>query len=218
MSTNISTGINYGTQSPYGGIMQQDMRGTEQKIGAHELIMTHEVLTSTIDTINTFELYRPHIKDQRLSQIVDNQLRHMQSNYQSLVSFLQTRQNQSSHSYRTPIQSSPAYGLRNPAPQQPNSNVNQIDDRDIASGILSCSKSLAMKTTVAALECADPTLRQIMNSTIQSCINQAYETFQFMNQKGMYQVPTLASNTTQTMINTYQPTGTFTTQGTMPLQ
>ncbi|QGG47919.1 spore coat protein [Heliorestis convoluta] len=221
ISTGIGTGIGtsmLGSQSLYGGTTQQNMIVSQQKIGAHELIMTHEILTGTIDCINTFELYRPHIKDQRLSQIVDHQLQHMQSNYQSLVSFLQNRQGQPTSSYRTPIQSSPAYGLRNPAPQQPNSNINQVDDRDVASGLLSCTKSLAMKSTIAALECADPTLRQIISNCVQSCINQAYETFQYMNQKGMYQVPTLAANTTQTMMNTYQPTGSFAMQGTTQLQ
>ncbi|HWI54165.1 MAG TPA: spore coat protein, partial [Desulfobacteria bacterium] len=52
--------------------------------------------------------------------------------------------------------------------------------------------------------CADQNLRSMMTNCAVSAINQAYELFQYMNQKGMYQIPTLNEQTTQTMMNTYQ--------------
>jgi spore coat protein CotF len=36
-----------------------------------------------------------------------------------------------------------------------------------------------------------------------NCSEMAYETWQYMNQKGYYQVPTMKEQTTQTMMNAY---------------
>ncbi|WP_235910637.1 spore coat protein [Heliobacterium mobile] len=184
--------------------MRTGGQNQNQKQGAHEILMVHEVLTHTIDTINNFELYRQHVKDSQLANILDNQLQHMQSGYQNIVNFMHNRGTAHAVPYRAPRSGSPAYGLRNPSPQMPNTSMNQMDDRDVASCMLGCAKSSAIMCTQAALECADPTLRNMMVSCSQSSINQAYEMFQYMNQRGMYQVPTLADNTTQTMVNTYQ--------------
>ena len=41
-----------------------------------------------------------------------------------------------------------------------------------------------------------------------NCAEQAYEIWQYMNEQGYYQVPTMKDVTTQTMSNIYQPAGT----------
>ncbi len=196
MGTNVGTGTNVGM-----GNMQQ------RKFGAHEMMQVHEVLTQTIDGINQFELYRPHIKDQQLMSILDKQLQHMSGSYDNMVNYLHNQGMSSAVPYRVKKSFQPQYGLRQPAPQQPNTNINQMDDRDVASGMMCCSKAGAVKCTHAALECADPTLRSIVMNCAVSAVNQAYELFQYMNQKGMYQVPTLQQNTTGTMMNAYQSAG-----------
>ena len=183
--------------------MQANPQG--QNLGAHEVLMTHEVLTDMIDGINQFQLYQPHITDSQLQNIWSNQIQHMHNSYQNLVNYMHNKGGGQGVPYRTPRQFSPKYGLRNPSPQQPNNSINQMDDRDVASGMLGCAKASACLYTTAALECADPTLRNMVSNCVQSAINQAYELFQYMNQKGMYQVPTLADRTTNTMANTYQP-------------
>ena len=175
-----------------------------QQYGAHELIEAHEVLTDHIDGINQVELYKPHVKDQQLGQILDNQLKHMYSSYQNLVNYLHKQGAGSAAPYRAPKAVNVNYGLRQPSPVEPNVNENAMDDRDVASGMLGCAKASAVVCTTAALECADSNLRNIMTNCTVSSINQAYELFQYMNQKGMYQIPTLAAQTNQTMVNTYQ--------------
>ncbi|MBM7865472.1 spore coat protein [Heliobacterium gestii] len=184
--------------------MGMNAAGGQQQFGAHEVLMVHEVLQDTIDGLNKFELYRSHVKDSQLARILDNQIQFMRTCYQNTVNYLHHKGQSSAVPYRIPRTSSPAYGLRNPQPQEPNTSVNQMDDRDVASGMLGSAKWSAVLHTQAALECADPTLRAMMVSGAQSCINKAYELFQFMNQRGMYQVPTLADKTTNTFIHSYQ--------------
>lgn len=175
-----------------------------QRFGAHELLMTHEVLTDSLDGINQFELYRPHIRDQKLMQILDSQINHMYNSYQNLVNYLHHQGGSAAVPYRVPRASSVKYGLRQPSPIEPNTDLNQMDDRDVASGMMGCAKASAAVCTTAALECADPALREMITNCTVSSINQAYELFLYMNQQGMYQVPTLAEQTTQTVMNSFQ--------------
>ena len=174
------------------------------RFGANELMMVHEILTDTIDGINQFELYRQHVKDQQLMQIVDNQINYMFNGYNKLVGYLHNQGAGSVVPYRATKSSSVKYGLRQPSSVQPNTSINEMDDRDVASGMMGCHKSSACLRMRGTLECADPTLRSMLTNCAVSSSNMAYEVFQYMNQKGMYQVPTLASQTTQTMMGMYQ--------------
>ncbi|MFC4078130.1 spore coat protein [Salinithrix halophila] len=191
----------------------------KQKMGAHEIMEAHEVLTDTIDGINQFQLYRPHVKDPQLGQILDRQLQYMIQEYDQMVTMInqqggpitvrQPRQLQpgSWQPTETAAQTQPTYGLDNPQTQSPNTSMEQMDDRDVASGMLGCAKASAVMRMHASLECVDPTLRQVMVQGAVSCSQQAYETFQYMNQKGYYQVPTMEERTMNTVLNTYQPAG-----------
>ncbi len=174
-------------------------------LGAHEVMEMHEVLNDTINGINQFELYRAHVKDPELAQMMDRQMQFAINEYNSMVQMLQHQGKQQAIPYRSPKHFTPVYGLDNPQPLSPNMNTSQLDDRDIASGILGCHKSSAVFKMIAALECADPALRRTLQQGAVNCSEQAYETWQYMNQKGYYQVPTMKEMTTQTVINGYQP-------------
>jgi spore coat protein CotF len=205
------TGLQSGQHTPMGQMAGQQMAGQQMagqqmtpKFGAAEILQAHQVLSQHIDGINQFELYRQHVKDQRLMQILDSQVNHMFTGYQNLVRFLQNQGMGSAVPYRAPKSSTIKYGLRQPSPAVPNASDNEMDDRDVASGMMFSIKASALQCTTAALESANPDLRNMMTNCAVSAINQAYEIFHYMNQKGFYQVPTLAEQTTQTMINTYQ--------------
>jgi spore coat protein CotF len=173
--------------------------------GAHEVMEIHEVLTDTIDGINQFQLYRPHVKDQQLLSILDKQLQFMTQEYNNMVNAVSNRGMSSAVPYRTTKNVVPKYGLNNPAPQSPNMNVNEMDDRDVASGMAGCHKASAVQRMMASLECADPEIRRMMQQGAINCAEQAYEVWTYMNQRGYYQVPTMKDITTTTVMNTYAP-------------
>lgn len=186
-------------------VNQTNQQGNAASYGAHECIECHEILSDTINGINQFELYRPHVKDQKLGQILDRQINFMIQEYNNLVNHLHNRDIKPGSTYQAQSNFSPKLGLRNPSPESPNYNINQLNDRDIASGMLGWAKSSVVFTTLAALECTDPNLRNIMKNCVLTKFDMAYETFQYMNQMDFYQVPTMQENTTQTMVNSYQP-------------
>ncbi|OCL28018.1 coat protein F [Orenia metallireducens] len=176
-----------------------------KEYGAHEIMEMHEVLTDTINGINQFELYRPHVKDSQLGSILDNQIQFMIKEYNNMVQAMNQRGMNQRLPYNNQMNSNPKYGLRNPQPESPNTSINQLNDRDIASGMLSCHKSSAIMRTIGALECADPQLRKMVQQGSMNCMDQAYEVWQFMNERGFYQVPTLKDTTTDTMVHSYTP-------------
>ncbi|XEC97231.1 spore coat protein [Paenibacillus tarimensis] len=176
-------------------------------LGAHETMEVHEVLTNAINGINQFQIYRTMVKDQELRQIIDHQLQFMFNEYNGMVQTLSQQGKTQAIPYRSPKNAAPIYGLNQPAPQSPNMSMNEIDDRDIASGMLGCHKASARVKMNASLECADPELRRMMQQSAINCSEQAYEVWQFMNQKGYYQVPTMKEMTTNTTLNTYQQAG-----------
>ncbi|RIX60149.1 spore coat protein [Paenibacillus nanensis] len=177
-------------------------------LGAHETMEVHEILCSAIAGINTMQLYRPHVKDQRLAQIMDKQMQFTINEYNQMVQSVQHLSGQGMAQgtpYRAPSNFQPVYGLDNPAASTPNMSANQIDDRDVSSALLAFHKSSAMMKIIAALECANPQIRSMMQQGAVNCSEQAYEIWQYMNQAGYYQVPTMKEMTTNTVLNHYEP-------------
>jgi len=173
------------------------------ELGAHEMMQMHEVLTDSIDGINQFQLYRPHVKDPQLGSILDNQIGFMTQEYNSMVQTISYQGKGEAVPYRRVKNVSPSYGLKSPSPNAPNVSPDEMDDRDVASGALGCHKASATLRSLASLECADPTIRRMLQHGFINCSEQAFEMWNYMNQKGYYQVPTMKPMTTDTMINTF---------------
>ncbi len=196
---NVNPGMQFQQQG-----LQQPGQGQAAQFGAHETMQVHEVLSGMIEGINRFNLYRPFIQDSQLSSIMDRHLQFMNQTYDNIISYLQNRGTITTMPYHGTRKPSVSYGLSNPAPMHPNRSPQALNDRDVAMGMLAYHKCSAIISTLAALECADPALRQLMQNSANSCMNEAWECFAYMNEKGMYQVPTMLPNTTYTFINTYQ--------------
>lgn len=173
--------------------------------GAHETMEVHEILTSSINGINHFQLYRSFAKDQRLQQMLDRQLQFMTNEYNHMIQTLNQQGYVQAAPYRSENFGAPVYGLDNPAAQSPNVSMSQLDDWDVASSMLTCHKTSAVKKMLAALECANPLLRRMMQEGSVNCSELAYEIWQFMNHMGYYQVPTMKEETTNTVLQSYRP-------------
>ena len=69
-------------------------------LGAHEVMEIHEVLTGAVDTINQFQLYRPHVTDQQLGTILDKHQQFMTQEYNNMVQAINAQRN--FHGYPLP--------------------------------------------------------------------------------------------------------------------
>ncbi|MCL6612020.1 MAG: spore coat protein [Peptococcaceae bacterium] len=69
-----------------------------------------------------------------------------------------------------------------------------LNDRTIAQGALLFHKCGAARATAAALESAEPHLRNLAANSARACMDMAYEIFRYMDQKGWYQMPETPRN------------------------
>jgi spore coat protein CotF len=176
--------------------------------GAHETMEVHEVLAEKLNMISHFNLYAMQTKNPQLKNMI---MRHQQEeikSYDAIVTY--------THDYTqfNPIPPNTSvsniqpnqiqYGLDNPTMLAPETNAT-LNDYEVATAMLLCHKNAAANGVKAALEVADPNVRQMLTNSAMNCVNQAYEVFLFMNQQGLYQVPTVKDHTAKTYLHSYQP-------------
>jgi spore coat protein CotF len=176
--------------------------------GAHETMEVHEVLAEKMNMISHINLYAMQTKNPELKNMI---MRHQQEeirSYDAIVTY--------THDYTqfTPIPPNTTvsnvkpdqiqYGLDNPTMLAPETNAS-LNDYEVATAMLLCHKNAAANGVKAALEIADPNLRQMLTNSAMNCVNQAYEVFLFMNQQGLYQVPEMKDHTAKTFLHSYQP-------------
>lgn len=179
--------------------------------GAHETMEVHEILAGKINMINHFQLYISQVQDPQLRHMIERQTQQALSSYNQLLSYTHDYQRVSPQMMNAVMQTSPQeihYGLRNPVPESPASDMVRFNDKQIAAAVLSFHKNSAKNHMVAATECADPNVWQMMVNGSVACANAAYEVFRYMNQHGYYQIPTMDNHTAKTFLHHYQPVPT----------
>ncbi len=171
----------------------------------------HEVLNEKINMINHFRLYAQACQNQELKQMIDRHLQTAIQSYNQLIAY--THDYSAARPGQMPYQMPQIqpqqiqYGLRQPSPQTPQMN-GRLNDPQIASAMLICHKNSAKNQMAASLECADPRVREMLVNGAVTCANQAYEVFLWMNNNGIYQVPTMQDHTAKTYLHSYMPTQT----------
>lgn len=182
---------------------------TQHDYGAHEVIELQDILTNTINSINTFQLYLQSVQDTSLRQIALNQLRFMTEEYNHLVHFvrgLATGQTISYHSFGDWTsgvnQGNNSHSITN---VQTSANQPRMSDVDLASCMLTLHKAGATMRMHAALECADSNIRQMMLQGATNCAHQAYEIWGYIHAHGKYPVPSLQELSQSHLLHDFRP-------------
>lgn len=175
--------------------------------GAHEVIELQDVLTNTINSINTFQLYLQSVQDASLRTIALNQLRFMQEEYNQIVHFVHGLAPGHTFSYRSmgDWTSEVDVNQGNLTNVQPATQPKRMTDHDIASCMLTLHKASATMRMHAALECADQQIRQIIQQGANNCAHQAYEVWGYLHSHGGYPVPSLDELSQTHVLHGFQP-------------
>lgn len=189
-------------QNMHTGTVSQQMNH-----GGHELFDVHEVLSGAVGTMNQMTLFRSHVKDPELRDILDRQYRFIADEYNITVECFKTGQDPShpTQSYKMTQGNDFIYGMQATQPKKPIQNASEISDEIISSLLLSCHKMNASGKTMAALEATNPVVRRVLADSVPNCIEMAYELSIYMNKHKYYQVPQLAQQDMQQLLNAYAP-------------
>ncbi|MBD1380476.1 spore coat protein [Metabacillus arenae] len=187
--------------------MQTRPASQQMNHGGHEVFDVHEVLSGSVGTLNQYTLLRQHVKDQELLDILDRQYQFMQNEYNTTVDCFKSGQDPATptQSYKMAQDNDFVYGLSPSQPKKPLQNVSEITDECISSCMLGSVKSNASMKTMAALEVTNPVVRRVLADSVPNCIEMAYELSIYQNKNQYYQVPQLAQQDMQQMLNSYAP-------------
>lgn len=175
--------------------------------GGHEVFDVHEVLNTAVGTLNMAMLLRPHVKDPELLDILDRQYRFGIDEYNITVECFKTGQDPShpTQSYKMQTGNDFVYGMKEKQPTKPIQSANEISDEIISGFLLSGAKQNATAKTTAALETTNPVVRRVLADSVPNCIEMAYELSIYQNKHHYYQVPQLAQQDMQALLNSYAP-------------
>jgi spore coat protein CotF len=175
--------------------------------GGHEIFDVHEVLSGTVATLNQYLLLSQHVKDPELKDILTRQYQFMQDEYNITLDCFTTGQDPSkpTQSYKMKQDNDFIYGLTPTQPKKPLQSVSEITDECISGLMLWAAKSMAPMKTMAALETTNPVVRRVLADSVPNCIEMAYEISIYQNKNHFYQVPQLAQQDMQQMLNAYAP-------------
>lgn len=193
------------------GQMHQNMQtgaiSQQMNHGGHEIFDVHEILSGTIDTLNTYMLLSQHVKDSELRDMLNRQYQFIQDEYNITLDCFKTGQDPSkpTQSYKMTQGNDFIYGLTPSQPKKPFQSVSEISDEFVSGCMLSMAKSGASSKTMAALETTNPVVRRVLADSVPNCIEMAYEISLWQNKQHFYQVPQLSQQDMQQMLNAFAP-------------
>ena len=183
--------------------------GQQMNHGGHEVFDVHEVLSTMIGAMDMSTLMRPHAQDPELIDIIDRQYRFMQQSYNTLVDCFKTGTDPQmpTQSYKMAGGNDWVYGMKQSQPKKPMQSPQELNDAAISGFLLSGHKAGATACTAAALETTNPVVRRVLADSVPNCIEMAYELSIYQNKHHYYQVPQLAEQDMQAILNAYSPAG-----------
>lgn len=175
--------------------------------GGHEVFDVHEVLSGAIGTMDSYMLLRQHVKDPELLDILNRQYQFMQEEYNITVECFKSGQNPSkpTQSYKMTQGNDFIYGLTPSQPKKPVQSPAELTDACVSGIMLGSVKSGASMKTMAACEVTNPVVRRVLADSVPNCIEMAYELSIYQNKHHYYQVPQLAQQDMQQLLNAYAP-------------
>lgn len=196
------------TQNQFGETHQNMHTGTvppQMNHGGHELFDVHEALSGTVAALNQKMILRSHVKDPELLDILDRQYRFSLDEYNILVECFKTGMDPShpTGSYKMKGGNDFVYGMKQSQPKKPMQNANEINDEIISGFLLESAKAGATAKTMAALETCNPVVRRVLQDSVPNCIEMAYELAIYQNKHHYYQVPQLAQQDMQALLNSF---------------
>jgi len=177
--------------------------------GARETLEAHEMLQELKIGIEHLAYYARHCSDRGLKSVLERHTDRMIGAYDRLRGYTHDYHAASGRPlpYERPNVSPQdiRYGLHNPQqiPLQ-ESGRGGYPPEQLALYALNIHKNMARNAMAAALECADPNVRDILLNAANSCANEAYELFLALNAQGTYQVPSMHDHTAKTYLHPYQ--------------
>jgi spore coat protein CotF len=174
------------------------MNMNNQGYGAHEMLEAQELVRKLIADIEVHAVSSQMTGDRELKTILNRHIHGMEQTFQQTMNLLQTRGISMNHQSRRTTTST---GMQNHQITGHNNAMPMLSEMAMTTTILNSHKAGAMFGMQWANECVDPQLRHLLVTSANNCNMMAYEIWQYMNAKGLYQVPQFTNQMAATINN-----------------
>jgi spore coat protein CotF len=177
------------------------------QLAAHEVHDLHELTMSCVNSITNMAMFINLAKDQELKSMIQGHFPAHIQDYNMKVEYL-SKANGSTQKLNVPqLNKSLQDYTKSPTdafpPITPRTDVQQMNDREIATAYLLTLKRAGREYAWSAMEASNPGLREFLKDAFTMSCNHAYDVWQYMVRKGYYPLEPAPQNTINTISSIY---------------
>lgn len=159
------------------------------KLTPAELHNLHELILSCVNSITNMALYKNQVTDPELKSMIETHFPVHVQDYNLKVRFVK-ESSAPTEKLNVPelkinlqdFTSAPV----EPIPFTPRTDIQQLNDREIATGYLLTLKRAGREYAWSAMEATNPNLREFLKDAFTMSCNHAYEVSEWLIKKGFY--------------------------------
>lgn len=177
------------------------------QLAAHETYDLHELIISCVNSITNMAMFINAAQDQELKSMIQGHLPAHVQDYNMKVEFASKAEGCTQRlnipSLNPVLQDFTKSPMNNFPPITPRTDIQQMNDREIATAYLLTLKRAGREYAWAAMEASDPGLRQFLKDAFTMSCNHAYDVWQWMVKKGFYPLEPVQQSTISTISSVY---------------
>lgn len=177
------------------------------QLAAHEIHDLHELTMSCVNSVTNMAMFINVVQDQELKSMLQRHFPAHVQDYNMKVQYL-SNVNGSTQKLKVPtLNKNLADYTKSPMntypPITPRTDVQQMDDREVATAYLLTLKRAGREYAWAAMEMANPDVREFLKDAFAMSCNHAYDVWQYMVTKGYYPLEPAPQDATNTIASIY---------------
>ncbi len=176
------------------------------QLTAHEAQDLNELTLSCVNSITCMALFMNQAKDPELKSLIQKHFPYHIKDYNTKVEYL-SRTSGAKTGLAVPeithILDNYVQGNQNIQPVTPRTDVQQLNDREIATAYLLTLKRAGREYAWSAMEAGNPEIRAFLEDAFKMSSHHAYDVWQWMVKKGYYPLEAAPAETLGTLASMY---------------
>lgn len=177
------------------------------KLTISELSQLNELILSCTNTITCMSLFRNQVKDTELHSLLDTQFPLHVEDYNKKVEFVKNLET-ASGKMEIPAMNTYLFDQditisKLATPVTVNTNVTQMNDREIATSYLLTLKRAGKEYAIASMEATNPKLREFLKDAYTMSCNHAYEIWEWLAKHDFYPLTIATDEQINLIANTF---------------
>jgi spore coat protein CotF len=176
------------------------------QLAAHEAHDLNELTMSCVNSITSMALFINQAKDPQLKSLIQKHFPYHVKDYNTKVEYLSRSQGAKTGlpiPDITNIIDNYTQSNTNVKAVTPRTNVQQLDDREIATSYLLTLKRAGREYAWAAMEASNPEIRTFLEDAFKMSSHHAYDVWEWMVSKGYYPLEAAPAETLGTLASMY---------------